>query len=150
LANNARSGNFYDNTVVAFLIAFVGMTAAYMYSASVWTDLFAIIVSWVATDAIFSMCVAGGSGIFMFKPFSTETLFKGRAYLLFVGMIVFSSWLSSLAIDAYLKNFLTSQGAVPIFGVLVPNAILATNFLTGLFAFADFNARFYQRQKQHQ
>jgi hypothetical protein len=150
LESTGRPRHFFDNTIIAFVIAFLVMTATFIYSASLWADLFAFIVSWVATDIIFSLFIAGGSGIFIFKPFSTETLFKGRAYLLFLGMIVFSTYASSWVITTYLKNILTSQDTVMILGFVVPKAILVTNFLTGLFAFGDFNARFYQREKQQQ
>jgi hypothetical protein len=137
-----------DNALIAFIVAVILMTVAFVYSASLWRDVFAIIVSWVLTDSVFSLCVAGGSGIFIFKPFSKETIFKGKAYLVFLGMIIFSTYLSSLAIDNYMKSLLTSQDVVNILGYLIPWAIIATNIATGLFAFLDFNARFYQRQKQ--
>jgi hypothetical protein len=139
-----------DNTLVAFIATIVGMTATFVYSSSLWSDLFAVTVSWVLTDIIFSFLIAGGGGIFMLRPFSTETLFKGKAYLVFLGMIIFSTYASSYCIDIYLKSILTSQDTVSIVGFSIPRAIIATNFAVGLLAFLDFNARFYQRQRQRQ
>ncbi len=137
-----------DNAFVAFLVAVAAMTVAFVYSATLWSNIFSVIVSWVLTDFIFSFFVAGGGRIFIFKPFGKETIFKGKAYLVFLGMIILSTYLSSLGIDNYLKSMLTSQDIVNIFGFLIPKAIIATNVATGVFAFLDFNARFYQRQKQ--
>jgi hypothetical protein len=150
LESSGNTRYFFDSTLIASLIAFIGMTAAYVYSVALWILLSATIVSWVATDVIFSLFVAGGSGIFIFKPFSTETLFKGRAYLLFLGMIVFSTVISSWLIDRYLDTLLKSQDMFTILVVTIPKSILATNFFTILLAFVDFNTRFYQRQKQSQ
>jgi len=136
-----------NNAVVAFFFSVVVMTLIYAYSVVLWTDLFSITTSWVLTDFFFSLLIAGGSGIFIFKPFNTETLHKGKAYLVFYAMIVFSTLLSSAFIDAFLKSTETSQDVVTILGTSIPHYIIFTNFVAGILVFVDMNTRFYQRQK---
>ena len=137
-----------NNSLVVFVLLVSAMTIIYIYSVTLWTTLFSITVSWVLTDFIFSFLIAGGSGIFQFRPFSTQTLYKGKAYLVFFAMIVGSTYVSSLLIDTFLKSVLTSQDVMEILSLSIPRPIIVTNLMAGVAVFLDLNARFYQREKQ--
>jgi len=111
-----------DNPLVSGIFLVALLVLAYYFAYSLWTYVFTVFLTYFVADMVVKLILAGGGGIFQFRPFGTETQSHGHALLIFACVIIFSAFVSVWATDFITKNII--MNSADLSSVVIPIAVI--------------------------
>ena len=136
LFNKVKKGildylTYLENIWVAIFLSFILIIAVNKLSTTIWSYVFAILLSYLIAEFLSSSLIKGGKGIVQFPAIGNSTQHHGHAYFVFVISIILgtlaSSWFST-KITIFVSSLTGWQS------LMIPNliliAVIAGNFYT--------------------
>lgn len=123
--------NLLENPIISGIFLIIVLILAYYFVFNLWTYIFTAFLTYFVADILVRLLVAGGGGIFQFRPLGNETTHYGHALLIFSGVIIFSSFISAWASDSITKKI--NMDNTNFWSVFIPVAILVILIFVNMF-----------------